>query len=128
MQNTAKSLVGVVIMLFWLTTSSAQPIENFAIHGFRGWPYGKTDNENRYLSGNNDSNYEYLNFSFNIAAKPYKQISLHIQSGFNESSEGSEVGLDYAFAEWSFSDVGWEILHDSVWGRTQFVAQLLLRL
>ncbi len=104
MPNQAKYLAGVVFVLFWLTTSSAQPLENFAIHGFGGWAYGKTDNENQYLAGNSDGNYDYLNFSLNITAKPYEQLSLHIQSGFNEDRDKDEVGLDYAFAEWLFSD------------------------
>jgi hypothetical protein len=104
MPKKTKALIGFMIGFFWITTSYAQPLENLAIHGFGGWAYGKTDNENQYLAGNPDGSYDYLNFSLNITAKPHERLALHIQSGFNEDKDRDEAGLDYAFAEWSFSD------------------------
>jgi hypothetical protein len=83
---------------------TAQMLENVAIHGFGGWAYGRTDNENRYLAGNRDGSYDELNFSLNISAKPYERLSLHVQPAYNERREQDEAGLDYAFAEWTFSD------------------------
>jgi hypothetical protein len=94
----------VVLLLLWIPDASAQIMSNVAVHGFGGWSYGKTDNENRYLTGNKDGNYDAVNFSLNISANPYEQLSLRIQPSYVESMDGNEVGLDYAFAEWYFSD------------------------
>lgn len=105
MKQTIGYLVMFVIIFFSVANSSAQIPENIAIHGFGGWAYGRTDNKNRYLAGNHDGNYDYLNFSLNISATPYERLSLHIQPAYNESREQDEIGLDYAFAEWTFSDM-----------------------
>jgi hypothetical protein len=94
----------VVIMVGGVLNVQAQIMNNVAIHGFGGWAYGKTDNENRYLVGDEDGNYDAVNFSLNISAKPYERLSLHIQPSYVETMDGNEVGLDYAFAEWHFSD------------------------
>ncbi len=104
MQNNTKYVVVLLLVFLWRVDSFAQIPENIAIHGFGGWAYGRTDTENRYLAGNQDGSYEYLNFSLNISAKPYERLSLHIQPSFNEDPDGNEAGVDYAFAEWSFSD------------------------
>jgi hypothetical protein len=79
-------------------------MNNVVIHGFGGWAYGKTDNENRYLAGNEDGNYENVDFSLNLTARPYENLSLHIQPNYTETNDGDEVGLDYAFAEVLFSE------------------------
>ncbi len=94
----------MVLACLWITDVSAQMMGDIAIHGFGGWAYGKTDNENRYLMGTEDGNYEDVNFSLNISANPYEKLSLHIQPSYVETLDGNEVGLDYAFAEWYFSD------------------------
>ena len=49
----------------------AVTVGNVAIHGFGGWAYGRTDNENRYLYGDEDGNYDEMNFSLNISAEGY---------------------------------------------------------
>ncbi len=93
-----------IIMCVWTADAFAQIMDTVAIHGFGGWAYGKTDNENRYLGGNEDGNYDNVDFSLNITARPYENLSLHIQPSYTETSDESEVGLDYAFAEVFFSD------------------------
>ncbi|MDY0091296.1 MAG: hypothetical protein RBT80_01180 [Candidatus Vecturithrix sp.] len=93
------------VWTIWGKDVQAQFMDNISIHGFGGWAYGKTDNENRYIVGNEDGSYDTVNFSLNITATPYEKLSLHIQPGYREGGfEEEEVGLDYAFAEWHFSD------------------------
>jgi hypothetical protein len=94
----------VVLLLLWIPEASAQIMSNVAIHGFGGWAYGKTDNMNRYLVGNKDGNYDNVDFALNLTANPYEKLSLHIQPSYTETSDGNEVGLDYAFAEVAFSE------------------------
>jgi hypothetical protein len=105
MRHTTHRWLSLVVVLFaCMPDASAQTMDTIAIHGFGGWAYGKTDNENRYLMGNEDGNYDAINFSLNISANPYEKLSLHIQPSYTESMDGSEVGLDYAFAEWYVAD------------------------
>jgi hypothetical protein len=89
----------------WTADASAQRMDTVALHGFGGWAYGKTDNENQYLVGHDEGNYDNVNFSLNISANPYERLSLYIQAGYTESRDEDDVGLDYAFAEWYFSDM-----------------------
>lgn len=78
--------------------------DNIAIHGFGGWAYGRTDNENRYLVGNKEGSYDSVNFALNISATLNENLGIHFQSSYNESFEEDEVKLDYAFAEWFFNE------------------------
>ena len=101
--------IGVMLVCAILSVSAgesaAATLGGVEIHGFGGWAYGKTDNENRYLTGNEDGNYDNVNFSLNISANPYEKFSVYFQSGFNEEYGASEILLDYAFAEWRISDL-----------------------
>ncbi len=99
-----KYLMLLFFMLLCVLDSNAQLAEQIQIHGFGSWAYGKTDNENSYLVGNEDGKYDYLDFALNISATPHENLSLHVQMDWSESSEENEVGLDYAFAEWFFSE------------------------
>lgn len=94
------SSVLVIVFLVGHLSAGAASLGDVMIHGFGGWAYGITDNENKYLSGIEDGNYATLNFSLNITANPYERLSLYIQTGYNESLDENEVALDYAFAEW----------------------------
>jgi hypothetical protein len=104
MRRTLYRLCSIALLLVYTPPVSAQIGWPVTIHGFGGWAYGRTDNENRYLAGTEDGAYDSLNFSLNLTAKPYDRLSLHVQTAYNESPSGNEVGLDYAFADWSFSD------------------------
>ena len=89
----------------WGEEAQAQFMSNVSIHGFGGWAYGKTDNENQYLAGNEDGSYDTVNFALNITATPYERLSIYVQPDYNQGGfEEDEVELDYAFAEWYFSD------------------------
>ena len=72
------------------------------IHGFGGWGYGHTWNENNYQIGREDGSYNNSYFALNIAAVPYPQFSVNVQTFWKTSEEGLEMDFDYAFAEWSF--------------------------
>lgn len=97
--------LGVFMMIFlWVSDVHAVTIGQVALHGFGGWAYGRTDNENWYLVGNEDGNYDHVSFSLNISTNPYERLSVHVQPSYIEDSDGHEVGLDYAFAEWFVSE------------------------
>ncbi|GAK58839.1 hypothetical protein U27_05814 [Candidatus Vecturithrix granuli] len=48
-----------------------------------------------------------MSFSLSITANPYEQLSIYVQPSYSEGGaefEEEDVSLDYAFAEWYFSD------------------------
>jgi len=97
-------LIVIALLAGHLSTTRAATVGGVNIHSFGGWSYGKTDNENQYMTANKKGTYDAVNFSLNLSASPDENFSLHVQSSFAEDLDGSEVGLDYAFAEVAFSD------------------------
>jgi hypothetical protein len=73
------------------------------IHGFGGWSYGRT-NLNRYLSGIRLGDYQTASFALNVLAHPTERLAIVSQIELIRRANHSETELDYAFAEWSFSD------------------------
>lgn len=87
-------------------TSPAQAIESCEklwIHGYGNWAYGKTDG-NVYMNGNDEGNYDKLEFSLSVAAEPAPKTSVHAQLFVEKEEEGSEASVDFAFAEYAFSE------------------------
>ncbi len=73
------------------------------VHGFGSWAYGRT-NGNQYLSGDESGRYDDDAFTLNVAATPGDRLRIVAQPFWKEGPEGAEITLDYAFAEWTFSD------------------------
>lgn len=77
-----------------------------SLNGFGGWAYGDTDG-NRYLTGSEGGEAENVDFCLAVSATPTERLRISGQFGFvsdPKRSEDVETDLDYAFAEWSFSD------------------------
>lgn len=105
MNKRIYTLIFVLFIFFFPGTAKAYTYGNISIHGFGSWAYSRTDNDNIYLSGDHDGNYDYFDFALNISAKPHDKLSIFVQPEFSETRGESEVELDYAFAEWAFSDI-----------------------
>ena len=75
--------------------------EKIWLHGYGNWAYGKTDG-NAYMNGNDEGNYDELEFSLSVAAEPVERTSIHAQIFIEKSEEGSEASVDFAFAEYAF--------------------------
>lgn len=71
------------------------------IHGYGNWAYGRTDG-NAYLNGNDEGDYDRLEFSLSLAAEPAPRTSIHAQIFVEKEEEGSESSVDFAFAEYDF--------------------------
>ena len=71
------------------------------IHGYGNWAYGKTDG-NAYMNGNDEGNYDELEFSLSVAAEPVERTSIHAQIFIEKNEEGAEASVDFAFAEYAF--------------------------
>lgn len=90
-------------VLLGLPASGLDLGDTVQVHGFGGWGYGKTDSHS-YSIGTPEGNYQNAEFTLNLTAQPAESLSIvaqvHFDAGAQETTE-----LDYAFAEWSFSDL-----------------------
>ncbi|MFI5184809.1 MAG: porin [Vicinamibacteria bacterium] len=74
-----------------------------AVHGFGGDAYGKTG-DNRYLVGSPTGEYQNAQLALAVLASPSEKLQISSQVSWKQTSDGVETDLDYAFAEWKFSD------------------------
>jgi hypothetical protein len=86
-----------------VTGAQAQESPLVAVHAFGGWAYAKTNN-NAYLGGLPEGDYRSSNLAFNVQSSPSEHLRIQTQVEWSEDEHGSAVSLDYAFAEWFFSD------------------------
>jgi hypothetical protein len=90
--------------LFGARGSWAQDAERLAFHGFGGWAFGQTDNENRFgYIASEDGDWNNYYFALNVAAKPTEKIAIRAQAFWGEDQRGRRITLDHAFAEWTHS-------------------------
>jgi hypothetical protein len=73
------------------------------IHGFGGWAYGRTDGH-KYGLAREAGEYDNAEFALNVSAKPIEKLSVVAQMRLESGGEHNQAELDYAFAEWAFSD------------------------
>lgn len=95
----------VLIATFGLAASAVaqEPASRLDLRGFGGWAYGKT-NANNYLAGDPQGNYRRGSFALNVSAHVTSKLSIIGQAFWEQGDEGTQTEIDYAFAEWKFSD------------------------
>jgi hypothetical protein len=96
------------LLIFCQIDAFAQNLDNISIHGFGGWAYSKTFNQNQYLMGTEDGNYDHVNFALNMSAMPYDVFRVYMQTSYHEDIDGDKIKLDYGFAELDFNWLDWE--------------------
>ncbi len=104
MQSLIRVFCSMVLLTFAATTAFAQSGDNkIDIHGFGGWAYGKTDGH-KYGLADEDGEYDNAEFALNVSAKPVEKLSIVAQMRLESGGTEQQAELDYAFAEWAFSD------------------------
>lgn len=70
----------LVFILFFCLSIAAHALEisKVQIHGYGGWAYGKTD-ENPYLVGTEEGDFEFAQFSLNLSANLYENLRISAQ-------------------------------------------------
>lgn len=100
-----RTIVSILVICFWgFTQLQGQISEKITIHGFGGWGYGNT-NGYHYQFGDDNGDYNHAQFYLNINANPFEKMHIIAQVGGTQSLEGIHFEFDYAFAQWSFSDL-----------------------
>lgn len=79
---------------------SATPVE---LHGFGTWSYGNSST-NDYLGASRQGEYENARLALNVQAQPDARLHVSGQVEWLQDVRGTEVELDYAFADWQVSD------------------------
>ncbi len=105
MRKAIKLMTVVSILLITSSTAIAFEAGNkINFNGYGSWGYGKTDNVNSYLIGNEDGNYSNFQFSLAISAKPAQNLTISALASWGESTDENDVEMEYAFAEWTFHE------------------------
>ncbi len=74
------------------------------IHGLGGWHYANTDG-NSFLGGTKEGDYNNASLALNFSTHPHERLAVVGQVEWRVEGEGeAAVEMDYAFAEWRFSD------------------------
>lgn len=89
----------VFALLCFTLTSMAQ----VNIHGFGGWAYGKTDNDNYFIIASPDGEWNNYYFSLNLAAEVSDDISINAQMYWGQYAHNQVLALDFAFAQYIYA-------------------------
>jgi hypothetical protein len=93
-----------ISLLSTATAGYAQDAPEWAtLHGFGGDAYGNTD-VNRYLVASPTGAYQNAQLALAAIASPSEKLQISSQISWKQTSDGLQTELDYAFAEWRFSD------------------------
>ena len=92
-----------MLLALGLAASAMAQAERVQLHGFGSWAYGRTDG-NDYLAGSDGGRYDDASFTLNLVAAPVDHLRIVGQPDWRDEPEGTHIKLDYAFAEWTFSD------------------------
>src|SRR5687767_376284 len=104
MQSFIRSLAFLVLAALTTAPLFAQTgTSSIDIHGFGGWAYGRTDGH-KYGLAREEGEYDNAEFALNVSAKPIEKLSIVAQMRLESGGEHNQAELDYAFAEWAFSD------------------------
>jgi len=90
------------IMLIFIMSSYAQVGENISIHGFGGWAYGQTDNDNIFNFATKDGEYNNYYFSLNLTAQPAENLTINSQVYWGQARHEQKMDLDYIFAQYNY--------------------------
>jgi Phosphate-selective porin O and P len=83
----------------------AQETERAAqIHGFGTESYGKTGGNNEYSVGDPKGDYDHGAMSLVVLARSGDKLSIATNVALDQTTSGFTPSLEYAFAEWRFSD------------------------
>jgi Phosphate-selective porin O and P len=78
--------------------------DRVVLHGFGSWAYGNTTWNNHYLAGRPEGDFRHTSMAINAAANINDKLTVHAQAEIRDDDDGTSTRLNYAFAEYKFSD------------------------
>jgi hypothetical protein len=104
--KSATLLPAFLLVFLHLANACFAQADNVFLHGYGAWGYGRTDG-NTHLLGNDDGSYDNVSLAMVMSAERDHRIrfssAVWFLRGF-PTDEEKEFEIDYAFAEWKFSD------------------------
>lgn len=101
MLKTITALVACLTAVAAMGQETAQPV---LLHGFGEWAYVRTDG-NEFLDGNEDGDYDTVGLGLNVTKAVGDNLMITGQLALRSGEQDKPVAeLDYAFAQWRFSD------------------------
>ena len=102
---TANWLAGILALGLAALPAAAQDLgDRVKLNGFGGWAVGDTDG-NEYLGGEEDREYDSITFALATTAEVGDRLIINAQFFAENEDEEVKTELEYAFAEWTFSDL-----------------------
>ena len=98
-----RGLVAGVLVAIAAPAVSAQEGPEAVLHGFGGDAYGNTD-ASRYTVGSASGEYQSAQLALVTIADVSDRLQVSAQVFWKQLPDQSTTELDYAFAEWRFSD------------------------
>jgi predicted porin len=93
-----------ILVCLMASTAMAQEQSRVILHGFGEWAYVRTDG-NKYLDGTEHGDYDTVGLGLNATAPINDNLTITGQFAVRMREEGQPgAELDYAFAQWKFSD------------------------
>jgi hypothetical protein len=102
-----RKMFGALVLCLAGATAGAQEtlLSGVTLHGFGEWAYTRSADENEYLEAIKEGDYDTLGFGLNVRSAINDQLTVTGQLGLRNGEEDQpDAKLDYAFAEWKFSD------------------------
>ena len=96
-------LSGVFLLHAARLLAQEVPPDFASVHGFGGDAYGHTQ-DNLYLAGGPSGEYQNAQLALALIAAPSPRLQISSQLSWAQTPDGTSTELDYAFAEWRFSD------------------------
>ncbi len=96
-------LTGVVLICGLASSLAGQQATTVELHGFGTWSYGNSSG-NDFVTATKDGEYQNASLALNLQAQPDERLHISSQVEWVQGPDGSEVELDYVFAEWQISD------------------------
>ena len=103
MQSARRPLLALALVVLAAPLRAQDESRPVDIHAYGDWTYGRTS-QKVFLAGSPAGDYERLSMALNLSKKIDDKLSIHSQ-GFVDSHGETEVGLDYAFAEYKLNDL-----------------------
>src|SRR5512133_1227279 len=97
-------MIASLVLGSFATPAGAIDVANgkLTVSGFGEWGYGRTWNENEYLLGTEEGNYQNAQFALAVTARPQDEL---VVAGQIFLDADGEVSLDWGFAEYRVNDL-----------------------
>ena len=105
MTRLTRTLTALAVLALPYPALAQDQAQQAQVRGFASWGFGRSD-PHAYLLGTGEDHNEFQNvdFALNVSATPTDRLRISTQVFWEVTHEGQEVELDFASAEWTFSD------------------------